>query len=365
MRIFILAGLALSFVGCKSMEKTNDSSALKEVPASGCADATAPVLPEQYYDRAEITDRCMLLWARKGTWLGRYTPSDAILNHVKDQLAAMNAASPYDYTIVSGYRSYDVQVDTFNRWKNSGECAGYENKELCAWSFSAKPGTSEHQLGVVFDLSADGLSPFNEGGFGSPFGKSLAGQWLRDNAHIYGFTMSYPWGKESIHCYDPEPWHWRYVGVRLATDLKRDGMILDELFRREFGEPPHVVACPATRNDYRYGDATIGGTTGSSGGSGSGSPCQASWGHWTSCMDDTHACISGVLETCQDSCKTNTTLPTPNHDTCESKDCKRVGLDQGIATCNTSKTAACLHGVLRGCLGGCKPQGAGQNDICD
>lgn len=77
--------------------------------------------------------------------------------------------------------------------------------------FSADQGYSEHQLGTTVDL----VSPTN-GNALSGFDSTPAFLWLVKNAHRYGFILSYPKGNTS---YIYEPWHWRFVGVRLATDL--------------------------------------------------------------------------------------------------------------------------------------------------
>ena len=81
-------------------------------------------------------------------------------------------------------------------------------------AFSADQGFSEHQLGTTVDFTTRGLN----GGL-TGFQNTEAYKWLVDNAHKYGFTLSYPQGNAY---YVFEPWHWRFVGVDLATDLKRD-----------------------------------------------------------------------------------------------------------------------------------------------
>lgn len=79
-------------------------------------------------------------------------------------------------------------------------------------AFSADQGFSEHQLGTTVDFTTTGLS----GGL-SGFQNTPAYKWLVDNAHKYGFTLSYPEGN-SFYVF--EPWHWRFVGKELAKDLR-------------------------------------------------------------------------------------------------------------------------------------------------
>lgn len=114
--------------------------------------------------------------------------------------------------IISGYRSFNYQVETFNRWL---EKDGLEE----ALTYSAIPGYSEHQTGLAFDL-------FTEDGDFITKGKEA--QWLVDNAYKYGFIIRYQTGKEDITGYQAEPWHLRYVGIDLATQLHDSNQVLEE-----------------------------------------------------------------------------------------------------------------------------------------
>ena len=110
-----------------------------------------------------------------------------------------------DIYVKSAHRSFGEQADlksTFTVLYGEG-----------ANKFSADQGYSEHQLGTTVDLITPGI-----GGELDGFGGTEAYQWLLDNAHMYGFTLSYPEGNQY---YIFEPWHWRFVGVELATELRR------------------------------------------------------------------------------------------------------------------------------------------------
>ena len=91
--------------------------------------------------------------------------------------------------------------------------------------FSADQGYSEHQLGTAVDFTNSRL-----GANFSAFGKDEAYRWLRDHAHEYGFILSYPEGNAY---YKFEPWHWRFIGVELATKLKEEGKHFYDLDQRE------------------------------------------------------------------------------------------------------------------------------------
>lgn len=111
---------------------------------------------------------------------------------------------------VSGYRSYDYQSSIYNPY------SGY----------SAPPGASEHQLGLAMDVN----SSYYGSSLTTEFGYSTEGQWVKNNAHKYGFIVRYLEGKEDITGYYYEPWHIRYVGVELATELYNSGLTLEEYY---------------------------------------------------------------------------------------------------------------------------------------
>lgn len=109
--------------------------------------------------------------------------------------------------VVSAYRSFKEQAALKSGYKVTYG-AGTAN------SFSADQGYSEHQLGTTIDFTT-GILGANFNGFD----RSDAYDWLQDNAYRYGFIISYP--KTNTY-YTYEPWHWRFVGVALATALHDD-----------------------------------------------------------------------------------------------------------------------------------------------
>lgn len=92
--------------------------------------------------------------------------------------------------------------------------------------YSAAPGTSEHQTGLVIDISC------RSEGFDleETFADTPEGKWVAENAHRFGFIIRYPKGKEAITGYSYEPWHLRYVGNELAAYLYETGLTLDEYY---------------------------------------------------------------------------------------------------------------------------------------
>ncbi len=120
--------------------------------------------------------------------------------------------------VISPYRSYTTQVSTYNGWVNRLGQAQADRQ-------SARPGFSEHQTGLAVDIDT---------GADQGFGATPPGMWLAANMYRYGFILRYPDGLESITGYEYEPWHFRYVGVPLATEMHDTGVQTLEQF---FGLP--------------------------------------------------------------------------------------------------------------------------------
>ncbi len=123
------------------------------------------------------------------------------------------AAEGLSIFLVSGYRSYDDQYAIYNNYVSM-------DGQAAADRYSARPGHSEHQTGLAFDL--------NE--LEESFEHEPEGIWLAENCHKYGFIIRYPKGKEHITGYMFEPWHVRYLGVELATKVYNSGLTLEEYF---------------------------------------------------------------------------------------------------------------------------------------
>lgn len=115
------------------------------------------------------------------------------------------------FNLQSGYRSYDFQVDLYNRYVQ-------QQGQAVADSQSARPGFSEHQTGLAADLG--GVS-HPECDVEACFATTPEGEWLAANAYQYGFIIRYPQNMQTVTGYIYEPWHVRYVGVDLATQMHK------------------------------------------------------------------------------------------------------------------------------------------------
>jgi D-alanyl-D-alanine carboxypeptidase len=134
--------------------------------------------------------------------------------------------------IRSAYRSFRVQCITF---AVKVQEHGLEH----ARRFSAEPGRSQHQLGTTADISSPRLGFALE----QSMGDAPEGIWLADNAHRFGFAISYPRNSEEITGYGYEPWHLRYIGRDAATELAGSGLILEEYLRACDDQMPGLL-CP-------------------------------------------------------------------------------------------------------------------------
>ena len=115
--------------------------------------------------------------------------------------------------VVSAYRTLSTQKSLFN---NSVKNDGMEHALL----YSAKPGYSEHNLGLAVDL--------NRASSKAHFEKTKQYEWLKQNSYKYGFIERYPQGKEFITGYGFEPWHYRYLGIELATNVYLESVTYEE-----------------------------------------------------------------------------------------------------------------------------------------
>lgn len=125
--------------------------------------------------------------------------------------------------ILSGYRSYSAQAISWEKWNR-------EEPERAA-ILSARPGHSEHQLGTTIDFGSPelaGIVGIEDIEFHTYFYQTSEGIWLAENAHRYGFTLSYPRGAQELTGFFYEPWHFRYVGEEMATFLRESGTYLTE-----------------------------------------------------------------------------------------------------------------------------------------
>lgn len=140
-----------------------------------------------------------------------------VWSHLKSLLTEATTTAGINLEIISAYRSFGEQSSLKSSYKFTYG-AGTANQ------FSADQGYSEHQLGTTVDFTTTEVGATLAG-----FEKTKTYDWLVANAHRFGFTLSYP--KDNSY-YVFEPWHWRYVGVTLATKLRNENLHFYDLDQR-------------------------------------------------------------------------------------------------------------------------------------
>ena len=135
---------------------------------------------------------------------------DATANQALINLQNAASESGYNIPLLSGFRSYETQQTLYNNYVARDGVA-------LADTYSARPGHSEHQTGLAFDV----------GKIDNGYGDTDEGKWLATHAHEYGFIIRYLKGKEDITGYMYEPWHIRYVGS-VATNIYQANITLEE-----------------------------------------------------------------------------------------------------------------------------------------
>ncbi|RHW34902.1 D-alanyl-D-alanine carboxypeptidase family protein [Lysinibacillus yapensis] len=135
-----------------------------------------------------------------------------------EKMAGDAKVAGFELVAFSTYRSFEYQQTLYNNYVDRD---GQENADR----YSARPGYSEHQTGLAFDIGEKGKEDL---WLTEEFGETEAGKWLVENAHNYGFILRYPPGKENITGYMYESWHFRYLGVDLATKVKNAKVTLEE-----------------------------------------------------------------------------------------------------------------------------------------
>ena len=134
---------------------------------------------------------------------------NGLTKETQDAFNKMQAAAKLDglnIYISSGFRSYATQKRVYNNYVKRDGVEGADK-------YSSRPGHSDHQTGLAFDLNT----------INDSFQYTAEAKWLSQNAYKYGFTIRFPKGREEETGYKYESWHFRYVGEDLATKLYNNG----------------------------------------------------------------------------------------------------------------------------------------------
>lgn len=206
-----------------------------EIPGTSSGDSDSgdsdtaqfPTSPSQVSAPTYIDD---ILIVNKGIPLPEdYAPGENSYARAEFELMKDDAAAEgITLTAFSTYRSFDYQESLYNNYVA-------EDGQTAADKYSARPGHSEHQTGLAFDIGGSDPAYYTS----EAFADRPAGIWLAENAHEYGFILRYPEDKEHITGYQFEPWQYRFVGRQDAQNIHDSGLTLDEYL-------------DAVYPDYRY-----------------------------------------------------------------------------------------------------------------
>ena len=147
--------------------------------------------------------------------------------YAKDMFAAA-LEDGIDLWVISSYRTIDYQQQNFNNSVQQRMDNGmtYDDAYADTLREVAMPGESEHNAGLAMDIMSIEYTSMDDAGFED----TKAFEWLDKHAAEYGFILRYPKDKESVTEIIYEPWHYRFVGIYYANEIKKSGLCLEEYF---------------------------------------------------------------------------------------------------------------------------------------
>lgn len=259
--VSVTLALCLTFCkgngGGKTPEESNVPN--KDGTVTTSADYTYKTDISAVADALNTTDGYYLTLANKSYTVGEnYQPNDLV--KLESQYCAdnrtyllsgnaafaaealireMRANGFENVSITSAYRSYERQKELYDIYFANEKAANPsltdEQIKALVLTYSAYPGTSEHQTGLCIDLitsEMSGLWNYGSETPNNPYDKGFAEteefQWLKKNAHKFGFILRYPEDKTDITGYAYESWHYRFVGIDAATEIYEAGITLEE-----------------------------------------------------------------------------------------------------------------------------------------
>lgn len=227
--LLVLAGLFLTACGQKYSQETRESvPKTKQTQVAKKSDQATQVVDESSAEEAvgQVTDNGayfsvsgkygpVIIVNKKYPLSPDYAPGEdpQALSAFWELILAMQDQGFAISDAYSGFRSYEHQASLYQNYVN-------RDGQAAADRYSARPGHSEHQTGLAFDLlDSDGQL----------LEEPVASAWLANNAHHYGFVVRYLPGKEDVTGYMAESWHVRYIGPE-AKDIYQSGLTLEEYY---------------------------------------------------------------------------------------------------------------------------------------
>lgn len=199
----------------------------REITGYSHADYLSEHLEDRAYQNIEVTSldtdgiksiNGIILVNKNSPLPDNYNPGEnaEAKGKLEEMLTAAKSEVGKVLVAFSGFRSYEYQDRLY-------QSDLYNYGEEYTRNYTAKPGYSEHQTGLAFDIGSDSRY------WADPsFDDTEEARWLSDNAHKFGFILRYPEGKEEITGYGYESWHFRYVGLEHAKVIFESGLTLEE-----------------------------------------------------------------------------------------------------------------------------------------
>ena len=237
--VLILALLAVAVVAVGTVLGANANAGAgatatptpTETPRPAPAEAAPPATVDTFDRTAHSLDDPMSIWVVVNKLRPMnpqdFEPEDLVFVDVEQTFEAYMRQEASD-AIITMFDAAANEADLF--LASNSAFRSYEAQENIYDgddTLTARPGFSEHQTGLTMDIGASS----GECSIEACFGELPEGIWLRDNAYRFGFILRYPADKTAITGYEWEPWHFRYVGVPLATEMRDRGITtLEEFF---------------------------------------------------------------------------------------------------------------------------------------
>jgi len=171
-------------------------------------------LPEDYSPSDLVLPEVFSAWGHDNT---NHRMREVAASALEDMFASAYEDEGLILWIASGYRSFEEQA-----YKHQYFIDTHGSVE--AEKMSARPGHSEHQTGLVVDVTSASVGAL----LTEDFANELEGRWLQENAHQFGFIIRYPSEKMALTGVEYEPWHIRYVGISEATYIFENDIVLEQ-----------------------------------------------------------------------------------------------------------------------------------------
>lgn len=226
-KLFLIIGISTLVLSACSDDQNTDKQSTKTEHTQKDKKETAQKSKKQEEKKHKVTKKDGITYVDGHVFVNKkvglphdYAPGEnSTARNQLNKLIQDGTNEGLDLVFRSGYRSYENQKQLYNDYVA-------RDGEEAANQYSAKPGQSEHQTGLAFDVGSNSATD----DFRKSFGNTNEGKWIKAHAHQYGFIIRYPLGKEKITGYQYEPWHLRYVGKELAEKIYKQDTTLEEYF---------------------------------------------------------------------------------------------------------------------------------------